>query len=266
MVNIHPSAVVDKTAELGADVVVGPNSVIGADTKIGDGTVLDACVVINGGVTIGKNNQIYANTAIGKNPQVLGLKMDSRSGPLIIGDNNIIRENVTIHSSMHEDGKTEIGSDNMMMVGSHIGHDVVLEDKCVLSNHCQIGGHCKIGTGVWMSGLAAMHQFVTIGKWVYAAGLSGINHDVPPFVIVCGHYPPTVRAINKRGLDRAGLDKQAQNNIFAAFKKLYRQPGALVRKAEAMIEEDIDDNVHQMCDAVIKSSQHRFGRYLEQFR
>jgi UDP-N-acetylglucosamine acyltransferase len=136
-----------------------------------------------------------------------------------------------------------------------------------MSNYVQISGHCKIETGAWFSGLAAMHQFVTIGKWCYAAGLAGINRDVPPFLIVSGHYPPTIRGVNKRGMQRAGLTEEQQERIFEAYKILYRNDNTLLENAKAMAQEaGLDENVRAIVDAILKSSEHRYGRYLEQFR
>jgi UDP-N-acetylglucosamine acyltransferase len=115
--------------------------------------------------------------------------------------------------------------------------------------------------------MVVVHQFSTIGRWSYASGLSGINHDVPPFVIVSGHYPLRVRGINKRGLARAGLNNQQQKNIFEAYKKLYRNKKPLLENAKELAATDnLDENVREMVDAIIKSSQQRFGRFLEQFR
>jgi UDP-N-acetylglucosamine acyltransferase len=154
------------------------------------------------------------------------------------------------------------------MVGVHIGHDCILEDKIVLSNFTQVSGHCKIGTGVWLSGVVLIHQFITIGRWCYAAGLAGINKDVPPFLIVSGHYPPEVRGVNKRGLKRAGLNEKQQKAILDAYKHLYRDDKKpLLQKAKEMAKEaGLDENVRDMVDAVLKSSEHRYGRYLEKFR
>jgi len=136
-----------------------------------------------------------------------------------------------------------------------------------MSNYVQISGHCKIETGVWLSGVVLLHQFVTIGKWCYAAGLAGINHDVPPFLIISGHYPPRIRGVNKRGLIRAGLSEQQQEKIFEAYDKLYRRGGALLENAKVLAQEDgLDENVRAMIDTITKSSEQRFGRYLEKFR
>jgi len=264
---IHPSAIVDKQAQLADDVVIGPNCVIERGVSIDSGTVLDANVVIGRDVKIGRNNHLFANCAIGGLPQLLGLNADSEIGGLVVGDNNTIREQVTIHPSIYSGQFTKIGNDNLLMIGVHIGHDCILEDKIVLSNYVQISGHCKIETGVWLSGVVLLHQFITLGKWCYAAGMAGINRDVPPFLIVSGHYPPRVRGVNKRGLARAGLKEQQQQKIVEAYRKLYRGGGALQEKARALAQENgLDENVKDMIDSIIKSGEQRFGRYLEKFR
>ena len=264
MIQVHPSAVVHQDTQLADGVVVGPNCVIGRGVSIGAGTVLDANVVICKDVKIGRNNHFFANSAIGGRPQMLDLGPDAAIGGLLIGDNNVFREQVTIHPSVYPEEFTKIGNDNLLMIGVHIGHDCVLEDKIIMSNYNQISGHCKIETGVWLSGMVLLHQFVTIGKWCYGAGLAGINHDVPPFLIVSGHYPPTIRGVNKRGLVRAGLSKEEQQKICEAYDKLYRKGGALLENAKALAQEDgLDENVRAMIDAITKSSEHRFGRYLE---
>jgi UDP-N-acetylglucosamine acyltransferase len=267
MAQVHPSTVLDESVQLGQDVKIGPNCVIDKGVSIGDGCALQANVVIGANVKIGKNNRFFANSTIGGKPQILTLGSDDEIGGLTIGDNNVFREQVTIHPSMYKGEFTQVGNDNFLMIGVHIGHDCVLEDKLVLSNYVQISGHSKIGTGAWLSGMVLTHQFITVGKWCYAAGLAGLNHDVPPFVIVSGHYPPIVRSVNKRGLNRAGLNEQQQTNIFDAFKKLYRNGQPLLENAKALAQQDdIDENVRAMVENIINSSKHRYGRYLETFR
>lgn len=264
---IHPSAVLEENVELGAGVCIGPNCFIGKDTKIGDGTVLDANVVFGEDVVIGKNNHFFSNCSIGLGPQIFGMPPEKKIGKLIIGDGNTVRENVTIHPGMHEDGLTKIGNGNFIMVGVHIGHDCELEDQIIMSNLTQISGHCKIETGVWMSGMVAVHQFCTIGKWAYAAGMSGINHDIPPYLIVSGHYPNTVRSVNKRGMARSGLGESEQKGVFSTFKKLYRQNRPLVEAAKSLKESgNLDSASLEVVDAILRSDEHRFGRYLEQYR
>lgn len=267
MIQVHPSAVVHEETQLGDGVLIGPNSVIGRGVSIGAGTVIDANVVIGNDISIGEGNHFFCNCAIGGLPQVLGLSPDADIGGLSIGSNNVFREQVTVHPSIYPGESTTIGNDNLLMIGVHIGHDCVLEDKIVMSNYAQISGHCRIETGVWLSGMVLLHQFVTIGKWCYAAGLAGINHDVPPFLIVSGHYPPRVRGVNDRGLARAGLSEEQRQKICEAYEKLYRRGGVLLENAKALAMEDgLDENVQAMVDAITRSSEHRFGRYLEKFR
>lgn len=267
MIKVHSSAVVANDAQLAEGVTIGPNCVIDSSVSIGSGTVLNANVVIGKNVKIGKNNHLFANCVIGGSPQILGLGPDAEIGGLLIGDRNIFREQVTVHPSAEKGKFTTIGSDNLLMIGVHIGHDCILENNIVMSNYVQISGHCKIETGAWFSGLAASHQFVTIGKWSYAAGLAGINRDIPPFLIVSGHYPPTIRGVNKRGMDRAGLSEEQQDTIFEAYKRLYRNDDTLLENAKALAQEvGLDENVRAMVDMILKSSEHRYGRYLEKFR
>lgn len=267
MAKIHPSAVVDATAQLADTVTVGPNCVIEERVIIGAGSVLGANVVVGAGTRLGENNKLFANCVVGGKPQILGLNDDSQIGGIEIGNGNTIREQVTIHTSMHTDGMTKIGNENLLMIGVHIAHDCILDDKIVMSNYVQISGHCHIQTGVWFSGMVLLHQFITVGKWSYAAGMAGINRDVPPFVIVSGHYPPRVRGVNRRGMVRAGLSEQSQGNVFKAYKQLYRTDGTLLDKAKALVAEDgLDENVHAMLEVIIKSGEHRFGRFLETLR
>jgi len=267
MTQVHPSAVIHKDVRLADSVTVGPNCVIESGVSIGADTILDANVVIGKKVKIGCGNHFFANCVIGGRPQILGLRPDEPIGGLAIGNGNTFREQVTIHPSVYRDKSTKVGNDNLLMIGAHIGHDCILEDKIVMSNFVQISGHCKIETGVWLSGMVLLHQFVTVGKWCYAAGLAGINKDVPPFLMVSGHYPPRVRGVNKRGLIRAGFTEEQQRKIFEAYKKLYRQGGTLLENAKALAAEDrLDENVRAMTETIIKSSQQQFGRYLEKFR
>lgn len=264
MNQIHPSAIIDKEAELSDGITIGPNCVIEKGVTIGEGTILESNVVIGMDVKIGKGNHFFANCVIGSRPQLLRLNSDTKTGGLVIGDNNSFHEQVTIHPSIYPGENTMVGNENFLMIGVHLGHDCIVEDKTVLSNYVQIGGHCLLQTGVWMSGLAASHQFVTIGKWSYVAGLTGVNRDITPFVIVSGLYPQKVRGVNVRGITRAGLNEEVNEKICAAYRKLYRGKETLLKSAKLLASEDgLDANVKAMTDAIIHSSSHRFGRYRE---
>ncbi len=267
MTKIHPTAVIESSAQIGNDVVIGPYCYVDTGSQIGDGCILDVNVVIGKNVKIGEKNIFYPNTVIGRNPQMLGATPDTPNGTLEIGNNNMIREFVTIHPSIYTDSKTSVGNDNLFMVGAHIGHDCIVEDKTVLSNMTQISGHCKIEIGAWLSGSVLIHQFTTVGKWSYATALAGLNHDVPPFVTVSGHYPPEVRLLNERGMMRAGLNEQQQNTVLEAFKFLYKSKTPLLENAKILAAKGgLDENVQYLVDFILRSSQHRFGRYLESLR
>jgi UDP-N-acetylglucosamine acyltransferase len=267
MAQIHQTAVVAKTAVIADDAVIGPNCCVGERTAIGPRTVLAANVVIENDVTIGAGNHLFPNAVIGCSPQLLGIDPSKKLGGLVIGDNNVIREGVTIHPSMYPGHNTTIGSNNLLMVGVHVGHDCIVEDKIVISNCTQLSGHCKVETGAWLSALSGAHQFVTIGKWAYVGGLSGVTHDITPFIIVSGAYPLRVRSINKRGISRAGLTPEQGAEVVRAFRRLYRSEGALLDNALLLSREpNLDASVQAMVDSVINSSRHRFGRHLETLR
>lgn len=264
---IHPTAVISPTAQIGSNVGIGPFTFIDDGAVIGDNTILDSHVVIGKNVRIGKNNRIYACAVIGRPPQILGFDENTKTGGLVIGDGNTIREYVTIHPSMHPGQNTVVGNQNLLMINVHLGHDCHLEDKIVISNVTQVSGHCKIETGAWLSGMVAIHQFVTVGKWCYAAGYTGINHDVPPFVIVSGHYPLEIRAINKRGLTRAGLTEDEKHAVFDAYKFIWRSDGPVLERVKELSERgDLAAPVRAMIDSLMQSSKQRFGRHLELYR
>lgn len=267
MTKIHPTAVIEPDAQIGNGVTVGPNCYIDSGAQIGDDCVLDANVVIGKNVKVGQKNVFYPNCVIGRNPQMLGATPDSVFGGLEIGSNNMIREFVTIHPSIYADSKTIIGNNNLIMVGVHIGHDCIIEDKTVISNVTQISGHCKIETGAWLSGSVLIQQFSTIGKWAYSAAMAGINHDVPPFCVVSGHYPPEIRIVNKRGMNRAGLNENQQKAILDAFKFIFKSKTPVMENVKALAAKGgLDENVQAIVDSLMKSSLHRHGRYLESLR
>ncbi|MDH7598150.1 MAG: acyl-ACP--UDP-N-acetylglucosamine O-acyltransferase [Sedimentisphaerales bacterium] len=264
MSSIHPTAVIDKEAIIDPQAQIGPYCIVGRAAQIGAGTVLRSHVVIGDEVIIGKDNVFYPYCVIGSRPQILGFKEQVTVGSVVIGDGNTFREYVTIHRSKYSGCSTKIGNHNLLMVGAHVGHDCVLEDHIVMTNYVQVAGHCHIETGAWLSGLVGIHQFVTIGRWAYAAGMTSITRDVPPFVVVSGSYPTKVRGVNVRGLIRAGLNREQQKRIIAAFKELYRKGGPLLTKAQELAQQDgLDENVRAMVEAIHRSSQHRYGRFLE---
>jgi UDP-N-acetylglucosamine acyltransferase len=266
MANIHSTAVVDEDVQLADDVTIGPFCVVEKGVSIDSGTILANNVVVGRNTVIGKQNHFFSHTAIGLVPQILGRGADAEIGGLVIGDGNVFREQSTVHCSMYADSVTRIGNNNLFMVCVHVGHDCVIEDEIVLTNLVALAGHCKLESGVWISGLVGVHQFVTLGQWAYVAGHSSVARDVPPFVMLCGSYPTRIRSVNMKGMRRGGFSPEQQEVVSKAFKRLYGKKGnvALLATARVMAQEDgLDDAVRLMLDSIENASQHRYGRYLE---
>jgi UDP-N-acetylglucosamine acyltransferase len=190
---------------------------------------------------------------------------------LVIGNNNIFREYVNINrGSPHAGGQTQVGNNNFIMVGCHLGHDCQVEDNVVMVNHCQIGGHNKIERNVWLSAYTGIHQFVTIGRFSYTGGLSGPSSDVPPFMRVASAYPCAIRGLNTIGMRRGGVSEESIGALKNVYRRLYmrREAGtSIIRLVEEMLTEDgLDENVKYLLESLQRSSQHKMGRYRELFR
>ena len=167
---IHPTAIVSKQAQLGKDVEVGAYSVIGDVVKIGDGTIIKSHVVIDGETTIGKKNVIFPFASIGLEPQ--DLKFKGEKSKVVIGDNNKIREHVTIHLGTQDGAMvTKIGSNCLLMVGVHVAHDCIVGDHVILANNATLAGHVEVNDHVVIGGLSAVHQFARIGKGAMIGGM-----------------------------------------------------------------------------------------------
>jgi UDP-N-acetylglucosamine acyltransferase len=269
MASVAPTAIVDKTAQLGNDVRIGPGCVIEGNVVIGDGCELQNYVIVCRGTRMGSGNRIFSHCVIGGEPQILGV--NNPDTQLVIGNNNIFREYVNINrGSPHTSGKTIVGNNNFIMVGCHLGHDCEVEDNVVMVNHCQIGGHNKIERNVWLSAYTGIHQFVTVGRFSYTGGLSGPSSDVPPFMRVASSYPCAIRGLNTIGLRRAGISEESIDALDKAYRRLYRRREAgasIVRLVDEMLTEDrLDENVKYLLESLQRSSQHRMGRYRELFR
>ncbi len=264
MSNISPTAVVDKTAQLGEGVNIGPGCVIGAGAIIGDNCELKANVIVAAGVKIGSNNRIFANCVLGEEPQITGVKEPETE--LVIGSDNTLRENVTINrGSPVGSGKTVVGDRNYLMTGVHLGHDCCVENDVLIGNYSQIGGHCYIESNAVLSALCTMHQFVTFGRFAYAGGVSGMTHDIPPFMRVADAYPCSVRGINVIGLQRAGFTANQIKLLKNAYRVLFMRhdQDTLAQMVEQLDQSNIDENVKYLIDFLRRKNQHPMGRYRE---
>ena len=200
--SVHPTAVVDPRARLGHGVEIGPYAVIGAEVEIGEGSRIGPHVVIDGRVRMGKGNRIFPGACIGLEPQ--DLKYDGAPTEVVMGDGNTIRECVTINRATHEGEQTRLGSGNLLMAYSHLGHNCQLGDRIVIANGVAVAGHVVIGDRAVIGGVLGIHQFVHIGTLAMVGGMSRIDRDCPPFMMIEGH-PGRVRGLNRVGLRRSGL-------------------------------------------------------------
>lgn len=233
---IHPSAVIDPSVELGVDVRIGPYVVVGAEAKIGDGSYLESHAVIKDYTEMGANNHIHSHAVIGGEPQhtaYQGEKTYTR-----IGDNNIFRECVTIHRGTAQgEGQTRIGSNCMLMAYAHIAHDCTVGDNVIMANAVNLAGHVEIGRNVIISGMSAVQQFIRIGEYAFLGGASGYKLDVPPFMLAHG-----VRGMlfgpNLIGLKRNGFDSATCKGLKKAYKIIFRS-GLTKEKSLAQVEAEI---------------------------
>ncbi len=217
---IHPTAIIDPSAELAEDVVVGPYSVIGAGVKIDTGNTIASHVVINGPAEIGKDNQFYQFGSIGEAPQ--DKKYQGEDTALEIGDRNVIREFTTLNRGTVQDrGATTLGDDNLIMAYVHIAHDCVLGNDIILANNVALAGHVNIHNHAILGGFSLVHQFCTIGSYCFTAMNSVISKDIPPYVMVSGHMAKP-HGLNIEGLKRHGYSLSAIKAIRQAYKALYR--------------------------------------------
>lgn len=218
---IHPHAIVDPRAELDPSVTVGPFTTIGAGVKIAAGTVIGSHVVIKGPSEIGRNNRIYQFASVGEDTP--DLKYQGEPTRLIMGDNNVVREGVTIHRGTVQDrSETVIGSDNLLMAYVHIGHDCVVGNHTILVNNASISGHVVVDDWAILSGYALVHQFVQIGAHAFVGPGSFLYHDVPAFVTATGS-PAQPRTINREGMKRRGFSSEQIAQVNRAYKILYRR-------------------------------------------
>jgi len=217
--NIHPTALVDPKAEIDETASVGAYCIVEAKTKIGAGTVLEPYVMVKSGTSIGRNCRIMPHCVLGHEPQ--DLKFKGEETYLRIGDNNVLRELVTLHRATGEGEATIIGDNNMLMAYVHLGHNCVVGNNNMISNSAGISGHVTIEDRCVIGGFVGIHQFVHIGKMAMVGGLSKVVQDVPPFCIADGR-PARIHGLNTRGLRRNGVTSSQRNEVGAAFKLLYR--------------------------------------------
>lgn len=234
IMNIHPTAIISKKAGLGNDVCVGPWTIVGDDTTIGEGTVIGAHCVIESNTTIGKRCQIFTGVVLGSAPQ--DFKYQSKNSFLEIGDDNIIREYVTINPGTEERTKTVVGNQNFIMAYSHIAHNCIIGNSCVIANGGTLAGYVSIADKAVLGGLVAIHQFTRVGSLAIIGGCSKVVSDVPPYSTCDGH-PARVYGLNFVGLKRQGMKRETIAQLSHAFKLLFNS-GLNLRSALQKLSEE----------------------------
>jgi UDP-N-acetylglucosamine acyltransferase len=234
MPRIHPTAIIAPEAELAEDVQVGPYVVIEGPVRVGPGCVLRAHAHLIGPLTLGRNNQIFSAAVLGERPQ--HLKYQDEQTSVEIGDDNILREHVTVHRATTESLVTRIGNQNFLMANSHVAHDCQVGNRCIFANGALLGGHCRVEDSVYLSGNCAVHQFVRLGRLALLSGVSATTKDIPPFIIQ--QRIDSVMGVNVVGMRRSGMSHAEIDAVRQAYRMIFRQ-GHVLPAALGQIEQEL---------------------------
>lgn len=254
MAQIHPTAVVETTAQLAADVVIGPYCVIGPEVLLEKGVHLHSHVVVDGKTRIGEATKIFPFASLGLPPQDLKYKGEASS--LSIGKHCVIREHVTMNPGTEGGGmKTQIGDYCLFMVGSHVAHDCRIGNHVILANNATLAGHVQVGDHTIIGGLAAVHQFVRIGKHAIIGGLSGVENDVIPYGSVMGERAE-LAGLNLVGLKRRNFARESIHALRNAYKELFESDNATLAERVERIgrQKDLPSEVREMLNFIREES------------
>jgi UDP-N-acetylglucosamine acyltransferase len=218
-VSIHPLAIVDPSAHIASDVQIGPFCIIEAGVTVGPGCVLESRAILKEGTTLGPNNHVFEGAILGGLPQ--HVHIPEKPGCVVVGANNTIRENVTIHRALAPDHATVVGNHCLLMVNCHVAHDCHLGNNVIVTNNAMLAGHVRVDDRAYISGATGIHQFCRVGTLAMVGGQAHLVQDVPPYVTVDG-LSSLVVGLNKIGLRRAGYNSTTIQEIMAAYRLIYR--------------------------------------------
>ena len=243
---IHPTAIISSKAKIHKKVKIGPFCIVDENVEIQEGTELISNVHIGGNTFIGLNNVFFPFSTIGLIPQ--DKKFKGEESKLIIGDNNIFREHITINPGTKDGGmKTIIKNNCLIMVGSHIAHDCIISSNVILVNNVMLGGHVSVDECAIIGGNSAIHQFVNIGKYAMIGGMSGVEANIIPYGLYTG-IRSNLRGLNLVGLKRKGLDKKLIQNILTSFKKIFDTKNNLVYNISKLSKQE--KNISEVIDII----------------
>jgi len=253
---IHPTAIIDQNAQIGAGCKIGPYSIVGEGVVMHDNVELKAHVNLEGNTTVGEGTVIFPFASIGSAPQ--DLKYKGEKSELIIGKNNKIREHVTMNPGTEFGGlKTIVGDNCLFMMATHVAHDCILGDNVIMANNATLGGHVTVGNNVLIGGLAAVHQFVRIGDFAVIGGMSGVESDVIPFGRVKGERA-SLAGLNLVGLERGGFEKDQIRVIQKAFKAIFDGEGHLDERINGVADANQGNDLIEKIIAFARGRE-RFG-------
>lgn len=248
---IHPTAIIEKSAEIDETAEIGPYCAIGKNVKIKKGTRLLNHVNVQGNTEIGESCTIHPFASLGGPPQ--DISYHDEETVCTIGDNNVIREYVTINRGTKSSGATIVGNNNFIMACSHIAHDCRVGNRVIMANSATLAGHVHVADNAILSGLCAVHQFCSIGKFAFISGLTGVPKDIPPFVMAAGNRA-RLYGLNIVGLERNGFPKEEIAKLKKAYRILFRSSLSL-QVSLKMVEEELDgDNIAEILQ-FIRSSE-----------
>lgn len=253
---IHQTAVVESGGALGEGVSIGAYSCVGSNVELGDNVELKSHVVVGGSTRIGRDCRIFPFASVGQQPQ--DLKFHGEPSRLEIGENNTIREYVTMNPGTEGGGMiTRVGSDCTFMVGAHVAHDCIIGDGVIMANYASLGGHVYVGDHAIIGGLAAVHQFVRIGSHAMIGGMSGVEQDVIPFGSVMGDRA-ALCGLNIVGLKRRGFPRESIRSMREAYRQLFDSQGTFKERVEQVKDSyaetpEVMDIVNFLSDDSIRS-------------
>ena len=234
MSEIHPTAIVERGAEIGDNVVIGPYSMVGSDARLADGVTLVSHVVVAGRTSIGANTRIFPFASIGHQPQ--DLKFKGELSRLEIGCNNVIREYVTMNPGTEGGGMvTQIGNNCLFMIGAHVAHDCRIADHVILVNSATLAGHVTVDEWAIVGGLSAVHQFVRIGKHAMVGGMTGVSNDVIPYGSVIGNRA-RLSGLNIIGLKRRNFSRDHIHDLRKAYRLIFAEEGTMAERLQDVAE------------------------------
>ena len=251
---IHSSSIIDPSAKIADDVEIGPFCLVGAGVEIGSGTRIESHVILKGPMKIGERNHIFQFSTLGDGSP--DKKYKNEPTTLVIGNENIIREGVTIHRGTVQDrGETLIGDRNLIMAYSHIAHDCVLGNDIVLTNQAALAGSVHVGDGAILGGYAIVHQFCSLGSYSFCAMGSAVNKDIPAYVKVRGN-PAKPFGINVTGIKRLGYSKESIEALRSAYRSIYRKKLTVDEAIEELKElRKEHEEVNLFLDSIEKSTR-----------